>query len=307
MPESDLFTIAAIWLPVIAFVWLMVRRPSDRSVSAFAKTYAVPLTPHNVDQLRRYIRWSRCWRVAGVLFTYAALTLVTAVRDRSPELSYVPFIAGYSAGSLLGELFRPTERRPSYVAASLDPRRMRDYVVIPFIVAVVVVLVSSLIPAVYLLATNPRRSWVASTPVADVARPQDWFVLLLAATALGVATLCWFGCRALIRAPIPADRRDRLAVRHAIRTAAILSVIGGSTMAISLVGSKLTNAATSLSRTDSTIVSWVVGISVIPCLLGFWWGAMLTLTAIPRLAPFAGRLPHLPPAERDIPAQLPGR
>jgi hypothetical protein len=289
---------------VVAFAWLMVRRPSDRSVAAFADTYAVPLTPDNVDQLRRYIGWSRRWRAGGVAVTVIAVLGLAAAWAGPFALSYVPFVAGYSAGSLLGELLRPAERRPTHVAASLDQRRLRDFVVTPFIVAVIAVLLASLIPAVYLLATNPRRSWIDPPPVADVARPQDWFVLALTAAALAAAALCWFGCRALIRAPIPADTRDRMAVRHAIRTAAIFSVIGGSTMAIGLAGSRLLSVATSLSRNDGTLVDWAVGLCTIPLTLGFWWGALLTLTAIPRFAPFAGRLPHLPPTTRDM---SPGR
>jgi hypothetical protein len=290
----------------VTFVWLMVRRPSDRSVAAFADTYAVPLTPDNVGQLRRYIGWSRRWRAGGVAIALIVVIAITAVWESSIELSYLPFIAGYSAGSLLGELFRPAERRLSHVAASLDQRRLRDFVVTPFIVAVVVMLVSSLIPAVYLLATSPLRPWIEPPPVADVARPQDWFVLLLASAALGIATLCWFACRSLIRAPIPADTRDRMAVRHAIRTAAILSVIGGSTMAISVAGSRLAGLANALSRSDSTVVDWVLGLAILPLLLGFWWGALLTLTAIPRFAPFAGPLPLLPPTERNIQPRSPG-
>jgi hypothetical protein len=285
---------------VMAFAWLMLRRPSDRSVAAFADTYAVPLTPDNVDQLRRYIWWSRRWRAGGVAVAVIAVIVIATAWEGSVELSYVPFVVGYSAGSLLGELFRPAERRPTHVAASLDQRRLRDFVVTPFIVAVIAVVLASLIPAAYLLATNPQRSWIEPLPVADVARPQDWFVWALTGAVLATAALCWFGCRALIRAPIPADTKDRMAVRHAIRTAAILSVIGGSTMAIGLAGSKLVGAANSLSRNDSTLVDWVVGLCMIPLTLGFWWGALLTLTAIPRLAPFSGRLPHLPPAKRDM-------
>jgi hypothetical protein len=299
--------LAGALLAGIVFIGLMVRRPSDRSVAAFADSYAVPLTPHNVDQLRRYIGWSRRWRAGGLVVALGASALITVMWYGAFALSYVPFVAGYSAGSLLGELFRPAERRPSHVAASLEPRRLRDFVVTPFIVAVVAVLVATLVPAAYLLATNPQRSWIEQPTVPDVARPQDWFVLLLAAAALGTAAICWFGCRALIRAPIPADTRDRLAVRHAIRTAAIFSVIGGSTMAISLAGSKLLDLAMSLSRSDSTLVDWAVGLCALPLLLGFWWGGLLTLTAIPRFAPFAGRLPRLPPSERDISPQASGR
>jgi hypothetical protein len=292
------FILAAIGVTV--FTSLMLRRPSDRSVAAFADAYAVPLTPDNVDQLRRYIRWSRRWRAGGVAVALTAAVFVAAVWDGSVELDYVPFFAGYSVGSLLGELLRPAERRQSCVAASLEQRRLRDFVVTPFIVAVVAVLVSAVVPAAYLLATNPNRSWIEPAPAADIARPQDCFVVLVAAAALGMAALCWFGCRALIRAPIPADTRDRMAVRHAIRTSAILSVIGGSTMAIGLAGSKLANAANGVSRSDSTLIDWMLGLTTIPLMLGFWWGALLTLTSIPRFAPLAGRLPQLPVTERDM-------
>ncbi len=287
------------WGAPLLFLWLMARRPSDRSVAAFAKTYEVPLTSHNVEQLRRYIQWTRRWRLGGVVAA-TVLTTTFVIVTSSAGIGWVPLVVGYSVGSLLGELFRPVERVPgASPAASLEPRRVRHFVVPGFVVAVVVVFVASLLPAVYLLVDNPQRSWIDDVDPANQAmsRPQDWFVLVLVMASIGAAALAWIGTRALARAPIPGDTADRMAVRHAIRSAAMMSLIGGTVMISALVGMKLGNAASMLDGDASTVVQWTNGLTMFLCFFGAWWGGLLTLTTIPRFAPFARNLPVIPPPE----------
>ncbi len=253
----------AIWGPIGVFAWLMWRRPSDRSVAGFAKNYVVPLTPNNVEQLRAHIQWTRRWRLVGVLAVVATTTSIAIVRQGPDklDLGYSPVVAG-------------------------------------FLVAAAVTLVASLVPATYLLLTNPMRSWVDG-PVVDPtgSRLQDWFVVALAATGIGIGTACWLGCRALAQAPVPADSPDRQAVRLAIRSAAIMSVIGGATMAISGIGTKLGGSAISLAWGDASRVWWTLSIATMIMAFGVVWGAMLTLTSVPRLAPMSGRLPSVPRPE----------
>jgi len=296
--------IAWVALTVVVLL-LLVQHPTDRSLAAFAKTYAVPLTPHNVDQLRRYIWWTRVWRVGGVAAAIATLTAITTIRDESFDLGYLPLVAGYSIGSLLGELMRPAERNPTHAAATLERRRVRDYVVTPFVVAAVASMIASLIPAIYLLASNPTRSWARPRADPTGARPQDWFVIALVGVVLAVAITCWLGCQAIVRAPVPADTSDRQAVRHAIRSVAIMSVLGGSSMAAGLVGGKLSQSASPLSS-DVAPLRWLLsGVSLLSA-VAVLGGMMLTVTSVPRFAPFAGRLPPVPPSERTTPAQLEG-
>jgi hypothetical protein len=289
-----------VWLgPLVLFVWLMARRPTDRSVAAFAKTYEVPLTSHNVEQLRRYIQWTRRWRLGGVVIVTVLASLFVIVTNND-GLGWIPLVVGYSIGSLLGELLRPVERIPGAGSgASLERRRVRHFVVPWFIVAVVVVFVASLIPAAFLLLDNPQRSWVDDVDPANQAmlRPQDWFVIALALASVGAAALAWIGTRTLARAPIPADTPDRMAVRHAIRSAAIMSLIGGSVMISGIVGAKLGNAASMLDGDTPTFVQWANGLAGFGCFLAAWWGGLMTLTTIPRLAPFTRNLPVVPPPD----------
>lgn len=254
----------ALWMLFAAFVVFVWRRPSDRSVAV------------------------------------AAATLITRWGETTSGIGWLPFVVGYSVGSLAAELFRPVER--SRAVASLDSPRVRDFVVPHFIVAAAVAVVVSVVPAAFLLATNPKRSWAPDQSTNSIGtRPQDWFVLLLVSVVIAIAAGCWFACRLLVRAPFPAETFDRMAVRYAIRSAAIRSVIGGSVMAVGTVGTKLAGAAFSV-RLDDPISAWVMGISALVSFVLASWGGLLTITAIPHVAPFAGRLPEVPMSDDDSPS-----
>jgi hypothetical protein len=280
----------------LLFVWLMWQRPSNRSVAAFAKTYAVPLTPDNAEQLRRYIMWTRRWRLAGVVAATALAVAVSMLTERG-GFGWVPLVVGFSAGSLLGELLRPAERSDNIApTASLERRRLRHFIAPHFVVWAVVVFVANLLTATYLLLDNPQRGWNGSVDPPNVAqqRPQDWFVLGLVAVSTVAVLMAWLGARALIQAPIPADTPDRLAVRVAIRTAALLALFGGTVMVSGSVGIKLGSAATMLDGDETTLVQWANNLTAMLCFVSAWWGGIMTLSTIPRLAPFSGRLPVVP-------------
>jgi succinate dehydrogenase hydrophobic anchor subunit len=296
---SPLFVVVAWGIPA-AFVWLMLRRPSDRSVAAFAKTYEVALTTGNVDQVRRYIQWTRRWRLGGVVAANALAVLVSMLTQRG-GFGWMPLVVGYGAGTLVGELLRPAERSSASVA-SLERRGVRDFVVPRFLAAVAVVFIAGLIPALFLLLDNPQRSWVDTVdPLNQMRyRPQDWFVLALVAVSIASLAIAWVGTSALAQAPMPADTPDRMAVRHAIRSAAIMSVIGATVMVSGSVGAKLGGAAAMLDGDASTFVQWTNNLASWIGGLGAFMGGVLTLTTIPRLAPFSGTLPHVPEPERPV-------
>jgi hypothetical protein len=292
------FLIALVYAVPLLFVWLMVRRPSNRSVAAFAKTYSVPLTSHNVEQLRRYIRWTRRWRLGGVVAFNIFAAAYVIVTEREPMHWAFPLVLGYSVGSLLAELFRPVDRPAQTSTATLSQRRIGDYVAPGFLIAVGVMFVTSLVPAAYLLLTNEQRPWTGRAGPPGV-RPQDWYVIALVAVAAVMALLCRFGGRTLAQASVPADTPDRQAARHAIRSAAIMSVVGGTTMVIGVIGAKLASTATTINSfgAHSSTMSWLMTMCVSICGLGAFGGAMLTLTTIPRVALFSGALPSVPLAE----------
>jgi Kef-type K+ transport system membrane component KefB len=223
---------------------------------------------------------------------------ITYALDRDPVAWWLPVVIGYAVGTLAGELLRPVERRPDQTRASLEPRRVRHFIVPHFLVAVGVVFAASLVPAVFLLLDDPQRPWNDGAPSPnEISRPQDWYVVVLVLASIGAAAAGVLGTRALAQAPIPADTPDRLAVRHAIRSAAIMAVVGASVMISGAVGAKLASAAVWLDQSAPVAVRALNGIAVGIGALGALWGAMLTLSTIPRIAPFSGTLPSVPDAE----------
>jgi len=282
------------------FVLLMTRQPSDRSVAAFAKAYFVPLTSGNVGQLRQYIYWTRMWRLGGVVAIGAVAIIAALIADKTFGNPWVLVIAGYAIGTLLAELLRPVERRDGPRVASLNRRRVQDFVAPQFVVVVVVVFVASLVPVVYLWASSPVRSWVDSADPARDAhnRPQDWFLYALAGVLVVVALVAVLGVRSLARAPFPSDTSDRQAVRHAMRSVSIMSVIGGAVMVFGAIGAHLGGAATMLDGNAPKLFQWMNVFVAFVCALSAVWGGLLTLSTIPRLAPFAGELPMVPDAKR---------
>lgn len=296
MPAGpEILIVALVWLVPIAFVWTRLSTPTDRSVAAFAKTYAVPLTTRNVEQLRRYIGWTRRWRISGAFVAFGTAMTVAILRTESVGTPWLPLVVGYSLGSVLGEILRPAERIPDQSLASLQRRRIVDFIRPGYLIALSITYVLGLIPAAWLLLSNPRRSWVGHNGLTDTSgqRPQDWFVLAMVAATSATMLLCIFGGRALARAPFPADSPDRQAVRHAIRSAAVLSMVGGASMICGGVMTKLAWPVYSLADSGS-VIAWFAGLSNFVGLLVATWGALITLTSIPYLAPFAGRLPAIP-------------
>lgn len=300
MPGGPEFLILGVfWLLPALAIWSLVRRPSDRSVAAFAKVYEVPLTVGNVEQLRHYIQWTRRWRVGAAILAFVVASAVAAIRRDAIGNPWLPLVIGYSLGSVVGEILRPNERIPHEQRASLERRRVVDFVRPGFLGALAVVYVLTLVPAGWLLLTNPQRSWSDRTGLGEPlgVRPQDWFVLALIAVASGAVLLCWLGGRAIARAPFPADSRDRQAVRHAIRSAALLSMVGGATMVCGAIVNKLSWSVTDLTVGRSVLGQFVVAISWVG-ILAAMWGALLTLTSVPHFAPFAGALPPVPHPEQ---------
>ena len=230
-------------------------------------------------------------------FSLAGIWNVVAERSNS---DWVPLVVGYGVGSMVGELTRPAERPASTAIATLQQRRVSDYVRTTLVTTTISVLIASLVPGAYLLLSNPERPWVDRIePLGQ--RPQEWFVVLLVAASVATAAACWIASRLLAQAPAPADSPDRQAVRHAIRTSAIISVFGVAIMTFGAIGAKLGQSATAMNNVvDRTeVMSWVLGVCTFGCGLVALAGALLTLTSVPRHGPFSGKLPVVPLPEPE--------
>ncbi len=293
--------LSLLWVVVVGVA--LVRRPTDHSVAAFAKTYAVTLTPGNVDELRSYIWWTRCWRIGGAMVVLALMISVAAIMGDPVEFSWYSLIAGYAMGALIGELVRRNPGHDGPALASMQRRTTVDFVNRSLISALVVVTgAAAFIGAWVLWHRRSSDGWFAnavwSGPRAE-GPMTTWFVAALTATCVLVPAVAWFGIRRLVRAPIPAAQPDRQMVRHAIRTSAIMSVIGGATMAAAGIGLRLQSEASWPAGGDHALLRLLVVVATFVCALSVMWGALLTLTAVPRFAPLAGRLPLVPPGSAD--------
>lgn len=254
---------------VVGTVFLLgFRRPSDRVLAVFSDVYAVPVTAINRQLLEHYIRWSRTGRLTGLL---AGLAVSVVMPDGSRMLWV---IAGYGLGAVVAELTRP---HVPGSAATLRPRRMTDYVGRELIALLVV---SATVVAVGLICggLGGGRGDVRSDSLG------------VAAAAAGYLVLAIVAAGRIVRAPQPVTDRHLDAAEHAVRSSALIALVGLSLLAVGQLGTVAWQMTMNGSlRSIGLVVVWVSGLLA----LG---GAVLTFRSLPRFAPFWRKLPEIEPA-----------
>ena len=214
LPAFILVLIAGIWLAVI---WLAVRPPTDRNVSAVAGLYGVTLTDATVPLLRDAIGWTRRFRVGGaVLMSIAAI--VTGLAD---SFNLLAIAGGVAAGSLVAELTRPQQFDRSRRQATLDRRGITDFIE-GFVLVIMAVAAIALAVGTMLAVTLDGTARL----------PSDRWFATTTAIALTVALASVVLARSIARQPAPVGDHAHMAVRHAIRAASISSVLGGGFIAL---------------------------------------------------------------------------
>jgi len=260
---------------------LLLRRTSDDQVATFADVYQLDLTPTSVAQLRRLILRSRRFRFVGAVIATAG----SALWRGSPSLWGLlgALAVGFAVGSIADELQRPRMRGSGVVAASLDRRTVRTYAERWVLAATTIVVV---------VAVNQGWTLQQIEP-ADVAPPDDGWVLrglavIIATLAFGAVAL-----RRIVQAPRINEPHELQAVRHAIRMAGVLSVIGAMNVLVGAVALSFATATTLNDNGLATWWQWVNNVSLVAAAAGFYTGIMLSIRAFPQ-PPLFGRRNTIP-------------
>jgi hypothetical protein len=283
--------------------WLL-QWPSERHVALFAASYSVPVTAGNRRMLERYIWWSRAWRIGGG----AAGLVVTGIVGRSSAIDVsglwqLTMALGYGLGAAAGEITRPRPRsRTGPRRASLGDRRITDYVRpwLPWAIAIMALAAAASATIYADLAPTSTEAERLRLTTAAAARASTIAAALVAALAVVVA-------RRLARRPQPPESVDLESVHHAIRSAAIVSLLGASLMLLGVAANASAWPLALLDSDRSEAVRWMHNTLTIAANVAVFAGFMLSVRAIPRWGGFWRRLPPVPalPSDRQEPPAFP--
>jgi hypothetical protein len=274
---------------VLAFAGLLLRWPTDRHVGLFADTYCVPVTAANHRVLALYIWWSRAWRFGGGAIGLIGGAIIGRVTEVDAGDSWPVLIAlGYGVGAAIGELVRPRPRSlGGRRQAALERRGVGSYVHTWVGWAIATMSVASIVSLLmYVDIADDHSVERVRWGLADSAS-----VVAATVAALIAAALAMLVARRTARRPQPAEPAQFEAVHHAIRSAAIMSLLGAALM---LVGLATINTAsqTALIDTDqSEAVRWIHNTLAFTAFVAFVAGFLLSIRSIPRFGSPWRRVP----------------
>ncbi len=221
-------------LLVALTVTLPFRYVTRRRLERFALRQALPITAGNGMQVIRYLATTRRWRGSSLLVAVLVEVAYQATLDKGYAVHVTggAIFAGWFVGAVIAEwriaAVPVGERR----VASLDRRRLSDYVAQPALAAAVVVW-AAVVTADLLVAADvlPRRPSAHGVPWLEIA------LTLASGAAIVVA-----GRRVLAR-PQPLAPADVLAADDALRSRS-LYVLTGSALALGgYLGAQIVNAS----------------------------------------------------------------
>jgi hypothetical protein len=263
-------------ITVVVFAMVMLGWPSERHLALFSDRYDVPVTDANRRILGFAVWWSRLWRVLGTLAAFGALALAGIWT----EVDVHPLLTaglGYGLGAAVGELVRP---RPQVSArrATLDRRGLTAYVR-PWVVAVLGVVTATAFAATVSFLLVLRSADAAERRLVGTSGPA---VALLGTAAVVVAGVSVAFAVLLARRPQPVDVPEREAVQHAIRSASIVSLLGGALLLAGSAGSVAASGAALLDGDLAEPVRWANNLVLWTGFGGALTGFFLGVRAIPR-------------------------
>lgn len=269
-------TIVLIILAIPLYLWFLFRREPVSRAEAFAGLYGVELTEQSGKLLDRSLRRSRGLRWLSAIVVAIAYSTV----DRDAGFwSFLGAIAvGFAVGSLVDEASRSRPAADGTVRASLERRSVFTYVE-RWVVAMLGFAVASALAAGAVLLRLDAVG-VPDLPGTDVPSRN-----IIIASMLGVVAVVAIGAallRRLVLLPTSADSPDLLAVRHALRMAAVLSVVGAVLVIVGFVGARLGNAASLNDGTRRNALQWISNISTLVSAIAILVGLPLSLRALPR-------------------------
>lgn len=233
---SILIQVLLTLVPAVALIGWFARPATDPAeVTAFAESHGLEVTERNRPMVTYYVRLSITLRVTGAVsgLVLGALFDDATGLDTSAGLGFwIWILLGWLLGSGWAE-YRLTRPRSSALVASLNPRRVEDYLprgllLGPVIAAGIVVLlaIARLVgPAsdVPEPVPAPKLAYVAGAGLASIA-----------------AALVLLAIRTVIARRQPIDPPEVVAADDAIRASAVHNLAGGGTAAILLVSAQLT-------------------------------------------------------------------
>lgn len=259
---------------------LLLREPTDRHVALFAGLHAVPLTPATERALRSHIRWRRIWRFTGAA---VAAPIAVAAGDGDGNTLLLAIAGGWAIGSLVAELTAPRPARSRRVSASLERRSAASYVQPWLLVATGLAGALAVTQVVVLLVREAPGGWFVYEPGTQPSdlpeRATLWSALV---AALLLCAIGWYAARRAALAPSPPGDPEQEAVRHAIRSSSVMTIVGSTLMGLGALGTWAAGAATLADTLDAPWWRWFNNISFLLCLLAAVAGFFLSLRAVPR-------------------------
>jgi hypothetical protein len=221
-------------LLVVSVATSPFRDVTRRRLERFAWRQALPITVGNGPTVIRYLATTRRWRGSGLLVALMAAVAYDATlgREYAVHISGGEVFAGWFIGAVIAEWRISTPPVGVRRVASLNRRRLRDYVPRPIVAAAAavwaIVLSAELLVAAGVL---PRLPSAGGAP---------WLELML--TLIEGAAVVIVAWRVLTR-PQPVAAPDILAADDALRSRS-LYVLAGSALALGgYLGAQITAAS----------------------------------------------------------------
>lgn len=282
----------SIIIPVVAVLllaaWVAVGRASENQVGGFAELYRVDVVDGNAELIRDSLTRTRRFRAIG-----AALSVITLMVVDAGSVNFWSMVgavaAGFAIGSLVDEL---TQQHPTagVVAASLEHRSLRTYVerwVLVFVGLMVVVLAGQVLVSAGLRSRVGEGGWFIYAPDGPLPSyppfpPSGRAIVLAGGLGFGAFVIAALALRRLVQRPVIHDTPALQAARHALRTAAVLSVVGAALMTLGISGVQLATQTVLSDGPESRVVQWIDNLSLMASFVAVLFGMSMSLQALPR-------------------------
>ena len=223
-------TIVLILLALLAVGYALNLVRQARAYEAEARSWArghdLTLTDETRPIVTIYLRNSRHLRqlgAVGALFIAAAVTAGTGVDLHVPGMVWI--LCGYVIGSLWAELALAHVPSSGARSASLETRRLRDYLPLPMVVAEVALpLIAGALSIVSFAAdpsTRPNNSTNVELFVVGSPEVMRQGAVATGAVAVALMIAVAVGQRLLLRRPQPLCRPEELVIDDAMRSTSI--------------------------------------------------------------------------------------
>ena len=255
-------------------MWVLIgavaARPAHRALTAgrpdrvrqWAVLQGLPVEPENEGLIAAHRRPAGRWRLAGAVAGFTVGVALSQVSDAelAGYMSIVSGFLGYLGGVLAGELTAPRRSAGERRAASLDVRRLEEYVPPRAVRLVRAGAVTTAGLGLVVTLLPQRNDWALARPV----------FLAVGLAAAAVEILAERLARVLLERPQPVASRLVLATDDALRSSGVRAVWGATAALLCLAASVMFGG---MMTSDVQVLRWVMwlpGTLLIPCSLFVW-------------------------------------